>query len=357
VCRAIQNDWNSGKAATSLNRITAFNLSHCLRERLDRHVAGRVPPNSVDILLTGCEVSLWVAEQFASDLKKSFPRLSLEAVSSNKLLGLYGQEIAVPSVGFQYSPQTMNLHDTIVIIVSHSGGTFGPLACSNLLQSSTSNIYCVTSDWDTQVARQLRLMDEMDNAGVQLLDQRIFTTGVGLRPAEPCSVTVAATHQLLTNLYQYIAAVIISDTRYIRITNAQITAQDLSVLERCNQMNVDALVETVGVNALGYELDRDSNTKQALEVIGGLWADHVLENARAYILCFVYIFATVTSGFPLAYAIGTVLFRHVEWLPYVLRLIDSCIYFWLPQICITIIRICQGRNLLHRMTARTVRIV
>ena len=44
---------------------------------------------SVDILLTGCEVSLYLAEQFASDLKKSFPKLCIEAVSSNKLLGLF----------------------------------------------------------------------------------------------------------------------------------------------------------------------------------------------------------------------------------------------------------------------------
>ena len=59
-----------------------------------------------------------------------------KAVSINKLLGLYGQELAVPAIGFQQSSKASNLHDTIVIIVSHSGGTFAPLACSNLLQVS-----------------------------------------------------------------------------------------------------------------------------------------------------------------------------------------------------------------------------
>ena len=97
---------------------------------------GKYTAQAVDVLLTGCEVSLWLAEQFASDLQKSFPKLRIKAVSSNKLLGLYGQEIAVPTIGFPSSATTDDLNDSIVIIVSHSGGTFAPLSCSNLLQVS-----------------------------------------------------------------------------------------------------------------------------------------------------------------------------------------------------------------------------
>jgi hypothetical protein len=36
------------------------------------------------------------------------------------------------------------------------------------------------------------------------------------------------------------------------------------------------------------------------------------------------------------------------------RLLDAAIYFWLPQINVTILRLVQGRNLLHRMVGRTV---
>mmetsp|Transcript_18687 Transcript_18687/g.32920 ORF Transcript_18687/g.32920 Transcript_18687/m.32920 type:complete len:1597 (-) Transcript_18687:84-4874(-) len=355
ACKNIQNDWNSGKAVHSLNRLTAFNFTRSLRKRLEKHVKGTVPAMSVDILLTGCEVSLWLAEQFAADLKKCFPKLSIEAVSSNKILGLYGQEIAVPCLGFPHTPQTRNLHDSIVIIVSHSGGTFGPLACSNLLQSSTEHIFVVTSEWDTQIGKQLRMMDHMDDScGAQL--PRIFSTEVGMRPAEPCSVSVAATHQLLTNLLEYISAFVLSDPNFCRVTNGQITEQDLQILERCNQMNIDALTETVGVNTMGYELDRLTSLKRNLQSIGDLWSDHVLEGARAYAMCFIYIFVTVTTGWPLAYAIGQAIAgpQHQEWLPYVTRFIDAAIYFWLPQICITLIRLFQGRNLLHRMTGRTV---
>ena len=53
----------------------------------------------------------------------------------------------MPCPGFPYSQKTMDMKDPIVIIVSHSGGTFGPLACSNLLQSFSSSIFAVTSEW------------------------------------------------------------------------------------------------------------------------------------------------------------------------------------------------------------------
>ena len=95
---------------------------------------------------------MWVAEQFVADLQKCFPKLGVKAVSSNKLLGLFGQELAMPTIGFPFTDKTLvDMQDPIVIIVSHSGGTFGPLACSNLMQSFSSSIFTVTSEWDTQV--------------------------------------------------------------------------------------------------------------------------------------------------------------------------------------------------------------
>ncbi len=355
VCKVIQDDWQSRRASSSLNRLTAFNLSRCLRKRLEQHANGTVPNMSVDILLTGCEVSLYVAEQFASDLKKAFPKLSIEAVSSNKLLGLYGQEIAVPSIGFQYAPQTRNIHDSIVIIVSHSGGTFGPLACSNLLQSATQNIFVVTSEWDTQIGKQLRMIDEINGNEGNMMHQRIFSTGVGIRPAEPCSISVAATHQLLTNLFQYMSVIVLSDPRFRRATKAQINEQDIQILERCSLMNINALTDIVGYNMFGYALDRTSSLLNNLHELGNLWADHILEQARAYIMSFLYVFITVTSGWPLVSAIGHAFgVADGDRITYFLRFLDSCIYFWLPQICITMIRVFQGRNLRHRMVGRTV---
>jgi hypothetical protein len=228
VCNDIQHYWKD----SGLNRMTAWNLMKCVSERLQAIVDGKVNRNagSIDILLTGCEVSLWMAEQFATDLQKCFPKLFVKAISSNKLLGLFGQEISVPCVGYPMSTKTNDLSDAIVIIVSHSGGTFAPLACSNLLQAFTRNIFVVASEWDTQIGKQLRSM----HSEKDFVSSRIFSTGVGVRPAEPCSISVAATHQLLTNIFIYLCDVIIGSHQFRHISGAIVTEHDLKILERCN---------------------------------------------------------------------------------------------------------------------------
>jgi hypothetical protein len=72
-------------------------------------------------------------------------------------------------------------------------------------------------------------------------------------------------------------------------------------------------------------------------------------------MSFIYVIGTVTSGYPLisglAYACGL---SGSEDAFYIIRFLDACVYFWLPQINITLLRLCQGRNLRHRMVGRTV---
>ena len=43
---------------------TAWHASHAPQARLRMHASGR-HDGSVDLLITGCEVSLWLGEQFA----------------------------------------------------------------------------------------------------------------------------------------------------------------------------------------------------------------------------------------------------------------------------------------------------
>mmetsp|Transcript_5059 Transcript_5059/g.10661 ORF Transcript_5059/g.10661 Transcript_5059/m.10661 type:complete len:1565 (-) Transcript_5059:323-5017(-) len=348
VCSRIQDDWHD----VGLNRMTAWNLANCIRARMKARVDGTIESHGgqVDILVTGCEVSLWVAEQFVADLQKAFPRLFVRCVSSNKLLGLFGQELAMPCTGFPYGKKSLEMKDPIIIIVSHSGGTFGPLACSNLLQSFSSSIFAVTSEWDTQIGKQLRSMYSDD-----LLSSRIFSTEVGVRPAEPCSVSVVATHQLLTNIFEHICVTIISDPHFRHLSGAVITEHDLQILERCNQENLKALEEIVGVDCQGYEIhERRGRTEKELRSAGDLWSEHILENAKAYIMSFIYIVGTVTAGYPLVTGIATAAGLNTDWAFYITRFLDSLIYFWLPQINVLILRLIQGRNLRHRMVGRTV---
>ena len=192
-------------------------------------------------------------------------------------------------------------------------------------------------------------------AFVQLFSSRILSTEVGVRPAEPCSLSVVVTHQLLTNLFAYISVLVLSDMRYSHAAAATISEQDLQILDRCNRENLDALAEIVGTDNHGLPIKRKELVEKELREAGDLWAEHILENARAYIMSFVYIFTTVVSGFPLAHAIAHAagMSKDSDW-AYLIHVIDAAVYFWLPQINITILRLFQGRNLLHRMVGRTV---
>ena len=75
VLHHMDEEWATG---SSLNNITAWCLGRALAKRVtqrSKQVAPacaqvyRQPQEVIDILITGCEVSLWVAEQFAADLE------------------------------------------------------------------------------------------------------------------------------------------------------------------------------------------------------------------------------------------------------------------------------------------------
>ena len=92
-----------------------------------------------------------------------------------------------------------------------------------------------------------------------------------------------------------------------------------------------------------------------MRAAGDLWANHILEVAKAYIMSFIYVFVTVTSGWPLVTGIAAMSgFERHKGAFYVIRFLDACLYFWLPQINIFILRLVEGRNLRHRMVGRTV---
>jgi hypothetical protein len=72
-------------------------------------------------------------------------------------------------------------------------------------------------------------------------------------------------------------------------------------------------------------------------------------------MSFVYIVGTVTSGFPLISGLAKAFgMTGSEGAFYIIRFLDSLIYFWLPQINITILRLIERRNIRHRMVGRTV---
>ena len=254
-----------------------------MRDRLEKAHDG-----SLDVLISGCEVSLWLGEQFASDLHLAFPSLSIESVSANKLLGLLGQRFPIPQFGFKLNNRTHNLRNTIVILISHSGGTFATLNCSYLLKAFTRHIFVVTSEWDTQVARSVR-------AGVPgrpdsfRLASYIFITFCGSRPAEPCSLTVAATHQLLTQVLLHIMySVLHYEGARPGIGGAAFDKEEVRELEGLDQdslTTIDALI-----------MGDKTRIRHMLLQQGKRWAQHVLEGPISWICSALYILTTVVIG-------------------------------------------------------------
>ena len=124
-----------------------------------------------------------------------------------------------------------------------------------------------------------------------------------------------------------------------------ITERDLQTLERCNRDNIKALERIVGVDRNGVEVhELLKQTPDELRAAGDLWSEHILENAKAYIMTFIYIIVTVTIGYPLISGIAYAAGLRDDKSPgdsvfYLLRFLDALIYFWLPQINIFIVSI------------------
>lgn len=285
------------------NRLASLELTRVLRERLVRRKQ-REHDGSIDVLVTGCETSLWAGEQFASDLALVFPQLSVQSCSANKLLGLFGQDFALPTTGFVVNSQTF-IESTIVLLISHTGGTFGTLGTANLLKGATPNLFVVTSEWDTQLARTViagkpGVHEDLSNMISKTLTNRarIFTTGVGDRPAEPCSVSLAAIHQLLTQILLQVMLGLHQTSGSEGLGGSSYSIADVRELIRLNDSSLATIAEM---------LDPTKPTHQELTKQGRRWAWHVLEGPVSWMMCAAYIAITVTIGAtPLSAVVGVV---------------------------------------------------
>ena len=176
----LRDDWDPG---LSLNRMT-WTLTNKMKIASPRASAATAR-STCSSPATGRSAR----RTFASDLHLIFPKLNIVTISANKLLGEYGHTFAVAQFGFQFNNLTLNVkRDTLVLLISHSGGTFATLNCAHLLKALTKNIFCVSSEWDTAIARSVREgMPGKKPKGIGQIGAFTFSTFAGLRPAEPCS--------------------------------------------------------------------------------------------------------------------------------------------------------------------------
>ena len=405
VLGLLQSDWAS--PTESYNRLTALTLTSLLKKRMLLHDSGE-HDGTVDLLVTGCEVSLWMGEQFAADLHRAFPKLNIVSLSANKLLAQLGQSFPIPQLNFQFHERSYSLTESPVLLISHSGGTFASLACSNLLKSFTSHIFAVTSEWDTQVASSIRkgVGGRKATSRRLCLDSYVFVTLVGIRPAESCTISVAATHQLLTLLLLHIMnAVRVTDSdgkcKFITSAGSTFVKEEVQELAALNEGTLVALKDLIGEPDEAKEGKapkiKDTKTSAMLRKQGRKWAQHILEGPYSWILSALYIALTVIAGTtPLSIALFFAR-RHLAFpddaevsfpenvsaglsctldgvpivcnrigmsagapsyywvaVEYAVATIDAVIYMFLPWWTTVLLRLVQGRPWLHRVSGRSI---
>ena len=348
-------------ASQSHNLSPAWNFSYRLLDRIRLKETGK-HDGSVDLLVTGCEVSLWAGEQFASDLHLCFPSLKVVTLSSNKLLALLGQGFSIPQEGFQFNGSTHSFKDSVVLLISSTGGTFATLGVSNLLKAVTSELFTVTSEWDTQVARSVR--EQRSAKKAHLFAAYNFSTFAGFRPAEPSTVSLVATHSLLTHVLLFM----MNHHGASKMGGSTYEIQEVQELNSFHEHHIKAVRAIIGVDQNGGRAATEANS--SLRRQGRRWAQHVLEGPMSWILSALYIAVTVIAGdTPLSLIVSAVTSSRVgleanataaEPDPiavaghYVRATVDALLYIFLPIWTTWLLRLVQRRHLLHRVAGRSI---
>lgn len=79
VLAAIDRAWEDKESIESIaGHDLAVHLVECMKRRLEFNL------DTIDLIVTGVEVSLWTGEQWAADIRAIFPQLNIVAVSANK---------------------------------------------------------------------------------------------------------------------------------------------------------------------------------------------------------------------------------------------------------------------------------
>lgn len=195
ILASIDKAW---KTADSLEHLSGFALCRALLDNMKRRQMSNT--DTTDLLIGGVEASLWVAEQWAADLRTIFPQLNVVTVSSNKLLGL-GEHSAgkVFFAGADNIPMRRINEYTCCLLISQSGQTFPTLhATKKLSVICPQRVWIVTGCFQSKM--ELAITESYQTMNVPYRRNRVMINYSGHRPAEPTSVAIVATYHTLTRL-------------------------------------------------------------------------------------------------------------------------------------------------------------
>jgi hypothetical protein len=180
----INRVWSTKNSIESRSgRVLSRRLINCMKRRLAYNL------DTTDLLIGGIEVSLWIAEQFAADMRSIFPNLNVDTVSTNKLLHLGSDNPA--KVFFTGSntilPRRID-QNTCVLLISQSGQTFATLHATRKLVSMVGeNLFIMTGCFNSKMEQAVSDGYRALNIPIEKMKYKIFNNYSGNRPAEPSS--------------------------------------------------------------------------------------------------------------------------------------------------------------------------
>jgi hypothetical protein len=386
VLARVRQEWQH---ADSLCRQSATAFARILLEKMAINAApggaacahdGR----DADVLVVGCESSLWIAQQWAADLQRALPRVAARALSANKVLALLGApgDAAVPGFPGMARSQ-LPLRNALVLLVSQSGQTFPVLHAARLLRHAIGDrVFVLTGEFDTK----LGLVVGQDMARQQPFCARIFSNFAGWRPAEPTTVAAAAAHATLTELLLFLlhaytlelpppqAAALLGlamprdDVRCLAELRDASTLQ--AVPEICLRADGTSVVglsfrETATRLMFNWTAGRLPGVHERLVAQGQEWAVRVTEGWRATVFSALYVFGTIWFQFAPMNVVSVVVgcgqpFYFVCQqdakccvIGFALRLVDVALYIWVGWLFLLARRRLAGADVFARRGRRT----
>jgi|GEM_PF-4186396 len=252
-----------------------------------------VERKAYDVMISGIEISLWMGEQFASDLRRIFPDLKIGVTSANKVLADHVEE---------------GLDDqTLVLMISQSGQTFGSLnavisvdgqsdkapeaimqeAVEKMEALAPGQIFVLTGEVDTLMGRAVGQTYKKGS----MFGRRILSNLTGFRPAEASSLTGVATHATLTELLLHFSQGLYEAFPQGRAFDQQLDQNDLSRLRRLRQTLVEESERVTGFSRQGEPID--SNEYRQIIKSALRWTRHVLDVPIVKVINWFYLFVAV----------------------------------------------------------------
>jgi len=337
---------------------TAEALFNQLAQKVDAVEANDCGRLEIDVLVMAVEASLWIGEQFASDLQNLFPKLRVVPLSANKIVGVFSNfQGADAMTGFSFCSTTMSLKNTIVIAISHSGQTFPTLhATHTLRQICGDRIFVVTGCIDCKMSSAV---GQGAHAGAEWVN-RVLPTYAGWRPSEALTVSTVACHHTLTELLlSFARRADASPPAFKAHAGLLLSQSDIGDIERLNRsFIVNTASDTVGACRDGRK--RPTAISKDLERQGRQWALHILEGPHSWILSALYIFGTVITAHPLFLSIKVAIWGEkkeaeegTDNLHFIALALDALLYCFLPLVFSLLLRLLSRRELFARLGKRT----